>query len=102
MPSTNWSPGIPIRTKPMAPSCCFVSRFPTNEFTPLAQWWVADFYFNTGAYAAAETNYQAIAANWPKSEFTFRARLMAGRAAVGRLSWDNAARYYYWPLATNP
>jgi tetratricopeptide (TPR) repeat protein len=80
----------------------FMGRFPTNDLAPLAQWWIADFYFDRGAYAAAETNYQAIAANYPKSELAFQASLKAGRAAVGRTSWDNAAKYYFRPLATNP
>jgi|ERR1041385_8035615 TolA-binding protein len=79
----------------------FITRYPTNDLAPLAQWWVADFYFNSGAYAAAETNYQRIVTGWPKSDLAFQARLMAGRAAVGRTSYENAANYYFWPLCTN-
>jgi TolA-binding protein len=79
----------------------FVVQYPTNDLTPLAQWCVAGFYFNNGAYAAAETNYQRIVTGWPKSDLAFQARLMAGRAAMGRTSYETAANYYFLPLCTN-
>jgi TolA-binding protein len=79
----------------------FVAHYPTNELTPLAQWRIADYYYFTGAYADAETSYAGIAGNAPKTELAFQARLMAGRAAVGRTSYENASQFYFWPLSTN-
>ncbi len=38
----------------------FVARFPTNEFAPLAQMWVADHYFNAREFMEAERNYKLL------------------------------------------
>jgi TolA-binding protein len=76
----------------------FIARFPTNPLAPLAQWQMADAQFRNSAFARAENDFQVLAANWPGSELAFQAKMMAGRAAVGRLSWDNAAKYYFLPL----
>jgi len=80
----------------------FVAGFPTNELAPLAQWWVADYYFRatnfTGVenYFAAETNYENIFQNsaWKASPLVWPARLMAGRAAMGRQGFSDAGRYF--------
>ena len=80
----------------------FVAHFPTNDLAPMAYLWIADYYYNIGAYAASEEAYNFIANTWPKSELAFQARLMAGRAAVGRTSWENASQFYFTPLWTNP
>ena len=79
-----------------------VARFPTNDLAPMAQWWMADFFFDRGAFALAESTYQKIEDTWPRSELAFQARLKAGHAAVGRQGWANAREYYFQPLATNP
>jgi outer membrane protein assembly factor BamD (BamD/ComL family) len=76
----------------------FIARFPTNPLAPLAQWQVADSYFRGGAFARAENDFQVLEKSWPGSELAYQARMMAGRAAVGRLSWDNAIKYYFLPL----
>ncbi|HOX57935.1 MAG TPA: outer membrane protein assembly factor BamD [Candidatus Paceibacterota bacterium] len=84
---------------------CFtnlVAQFPTSEFAPLAQWWVADYYFRAGPPAEAEMNYKLLFqnTNWPPSELTYEAQLMAGRAAVARQGWGDA-RYYFTNLYNN-
>ncbi|HSU55979.1 MAG TPA: tetratricopeptide repeat protein, partial [Candidatus Dormibacteraeota bacterium] len=76
----------------------FVARFPTNELTPLAQWWVADFFFKNGAYTRAENDYQVLATTWPGTQLAYEARMMAGRSAVAHYGWGDAAKYYFVPL----
>jgi TolA-binding protein len=81
----------------------FVAEFPTNaELAPLAQWWVADHFFRATNFAgvenyfAAETNYENIFQNpaWRNStNLFFQAQLMAGRAAMARLGFSDAAGY---------
>ena len=73
----------------------FVAHFPTNEFAPRAQMWVADYQYRIGDPVAAERNYQVIVqnTNWPLSELTYEAQLMAGRAAVARQGWKDARAY---------
>jgi TolA-binding protein len=75
----------------------FVALFPTNEFAPRAQWWVADYYFQRGdslGLQNAEVNYQLLYKNWPGSEFTYQAQMMAGRVALARQGWDSARDYF--------
>ena len=74
----------------------FVARFPTSEFAPLAQMWVADYYYNLRDYVEAERNYKLLfqSTNWARSELTCEAQLMAGRAAVGRQRWTEAMPYF--------
>ncbi len=79
----------------------FLAHFPTNEFAPLAQWWVAGYYYRViGDLKAAEQNYQLIYqnTNWPVTELTYQARMMAGRAAFDRQGWNDAQQYYFKPL----
>jgi TolA-binding protein len=72
----------------------FVAQYPTNKLTPMAQWWIADFRYNSGAYVAAENDYQIIAANWPGTEMRYEALMMAGRAAFLRQGWNDAINYF--------
>jgi TolA-binding protein len=74
----------------------FVARFPQHEWTPLAQWWVADYLFRTGRNPEAEYNFQLLflSTNWPQSELSYQARMMAGRAAIARGSWKDAIDYF--------
>ncbi|MDQ6631002.1 MAG: tetratricopeptide repeat protein, partial [Verrucomicrobiota bacterium] len=69
----------------------FVGRFPSNSLTPLAQNWVADFYFNREQFAEAQKNYQRIYENFhPPSDLAGEARMMAGRAAYARQGFKEA------------
>jgi len=82
----------------------FVAQFPTNDLAPLAQWWVADHYFNAPEpdhFVNAERNYKFIFqnTNWQNSplvytNLAYQARMMAGRAAVGRLGYSDAIGYF--------
>lgn len=72
-----------------------VGQFATNALAPLAQKWVADYYFRKGDIEAAEKNYQGLYqnTNWPPSELTYRAQLDATRAAIARQGYSDAIRY---------
>jgi TolA-binding protein len=80
----------------------FVAQFPTNNLAPLAQWWVADSFYRAGDFVDAERNYKFIFqnTNWQGSPLENRtnlfypAQLMAGRAAVGRLGYQDAIGYF--------
>lgn len=84
-------------TNALARFAGFVAQFPTNELAPQAQWWVADYYFRLGgnSYSEAEKNYELIFQTpaWKNSPLYYQAKLMAGRAAVGRLGFQDAANY---------
>jgi TolA-binding protein len=84
------------KTNALAAMVKFVAQYPTNEFAPLAQWWVANYYYNAGEMTEAERNYKRIFqnTNWPPSELTYRAQLMAGRAAVARQGWKDVHDYF--------
>ena len=74
----------------------FVAQFPTNDLAPLAQWWVADSFYRAGNFIGAETNYELIFQTpaWKNAtNLYFSAQLMAARAAVGRLGFDDAKNY---------
>ena len=76
----------------------FVAQFPTNELAPLAQYWVADHYFRLGGtnYMEAERNYKMLYqnTNWQGSPLIYQARLMAGRAAMGLPSYNDAIDHF--------
>jgi outer membrane protein assembly factor BamD (BamD/ComL family) len=74
----------------------FVAQFATNDLAPLAQWWVADYYYRKGGefYRAAETGYRDLFQRWPASPLASEARMMAGRAALGRQDYPTAIGYF--------
>jgi TolA-binding protein len=76
----------------------FVAQFPTNALAPLAQYWVADHYFRLGGtnYMEAERNYKLLYQNinWQGSPLIYPARLMAGRAAMGLPSYNDAKDHF--------
>jgi len=73
----------------------FVGRFPTNALTPLAQMWVGNYYFQRGVFVEAEKSYRWLSqTNWPVSDLTYQAQMMAGRAAFARQDWDKARGYF--------
>jgi TolA-binding protein len=72
-----------------------IGRFPTSEYAPLAQWWVADYYYGQDKPQEAESNYRLVFQNWPSSSLAYPARMMAGRVAgTARQDWDQAAEYF--------
>ncbi len=77
----------------------FVAQYPTNQqLTPLAQWWLADYFFGLGGtnYVDAERNYKLLYqnTNWQGSPLIYPARMMAGRAAVARQGYSDAIGYF--------
>src|SRR5579883_200379 len=70
-----------------------VARFPTSDYAPVAQMWVADYYFGLNPQEA-EINYRLVFQNWPGSRLAYQARMMAGRSAVVRQAWEQAADYF--------
>ncbi|HEY0551694.1 MAG TPA: tetratricopeptide repeat protein [Verrucomicrobiae bacterium] len=72
----------------------FIKRFPTNDLAARAQDWVGDFYFRAGEFDDAQRNYQFVFENWPATPLRWQARLKAGRAALLRPSFENAALFF--------
>jgi tetratricopeptide (TPR) repeat protein len=74
----------------------FIARYPTNELSARAQFWVGDFYFRQAEYLPAERNYKEVFqnTNWPVSELTYEARMRAGQAAVNRYEFGPAIIYF--------
>ena len=74
----------------------FITRFPTNPLAARAQFWAGDYYFRQDSFLAAENSYQLVFlnTNWPVSELTFEARMMAGRAAMARPNYKDAIIYF--------
>ena len=73
----------------------FLAEFPSNAlWTPVAQWWLGDYYASQGEWADAERNYETIYDNWPSSSLAYSAVLMAGRAATGRQGYEQAKDYF--------
>jgi TolA-binding protein len=73
----------------------FLAEFPSNaDLTPVAQWWVADYYADQGDWTKAEKNYALVFQNWPDSTLAYPAMYMAGRAAMGWQGYDDAKSYF--------
>jgi len=73
----------------------FVAQFPTNALAPVVQWWIGGYFYNTGTnYVDAEKNYELLFQNWPDSSLADQAKLMAGRAAMGRFGYSDAIQYF--------
>ncbi len=72
----------------------FAAQFPSSALAARAQWWVADYHYQRESYAEAELNYKQVFQNWPASELAYEARMMAGRAAVGKYAYDAAVDHF--------
>lgn len=73
----------------------FVARFDGDERTPLALWWLGDYYFRNGNTFQAEFTYQLLfrGTNWRNSELSHQAQIMAARIAMARQGWTDATGY---------
>ncbi len=73
----------------------FVAAYPAHDLTPGALQWLGDQFYSAKDYPAAELYYQRLftGTNWPASRTTFQARVLAGRAALGRQAYSEAKRY---------
>ncbi|WCJ60585.1 tetratricopeptide repeat protein [Fontisphaera persica] len=74
----------------------FAQDFQEHPLAPRAVFWIANYYFRHNDLTNAETHYQRLfqTTNWPRSELTYQAQLMAGRAALARQSVRDATNYF--------
>jgi TolA-binding protein len=74
----------------------FVAQFPTHDLAPRAQYWVAEEFFRREDFPNALRNYQIILenTNWPRTNLTYEARMMAGRSAFAAELWKNAVEHF--------
>ena len=73
----------------------FLAEFPSNQdLTPVAQWWLGDYYYGRGDWVNAEENYELVFDNFTNSTLAYPALLMAGQSAMGRQGYDEALRYF--------
>ena len=73
----------------------FLAKYPSDpRLTPVALWWLGDYYSGQGDWANAEKNYKLVFQSWPSSELAYPATLMAGRAAMGRQDYEGAKNYF--------
>ncbi len=73
----------------------FLGKYPLHTLAPMAQNWVADYYYNREQWGSAEKNYQLLfqTPNPPAKELAFQARLMAARTAILRQGYNDARGY---------
>src|SRR5262249_49535126 len=56
----------------------FIASSPSNaDLTPVAQWWLGDYYYGQGEWANAEKYYEYVFNYWPSSKLAYPAMLMA-------------------------
>ncbi|MBL6764894.1 MAG: tetratricopeptide repeat protein [Verrucomicrobiae bacterium] len=62
----------------------FVHRFPKHANAPLAEKWVADYFFNQGLFVKAQETYQTLyeKPDWGNERLKYESRIAAGRAAL--------------------
>ena len=72
----------------------FLAEYPTNGMTPLADWWLGDYYFGQGDWENAERYFQYVFQSPVQTSLTDPAYFMAGRAAMGRQGYDDAIAYF--------
>ena len=74
----------------------FVAQFPTNELARDAQYWIADEFWRQGNYFDAQKSYQSIveSTNWVRTNVTYQAWMMAGRAAFAAQRWNDAEGHF--------
>jgi tetratricopeptide (TPR) repeat protein len=73
-----------------------LAEFPTHQLAASALRWVADFYYRQSDFENAEKHYQLLfqSTNWPVTNLTYDARMLAGRAAFARQGYKSAAQYF--------
>lgn len=82
----------------------FVSEFPTNALVPQAHYWMAEHFEREKDFKQAEQHYQLVYQNTnvPPNDLSYRARLMAGRAAFSRRQYADAQGYFNWLITNGP
>jgi len=76
----------------------FLSEYPSNSMTPVAEWWLGDYYCGQGEWTNAEENYEFIFP-FTNSFLVDPAIFMAGRAAMARQGYDDAKYYFNMLIA---
>jgi tetratricopeptide (TPR) repeat protein len=83
-----------------------VSRFPDHTNAVLARYLVGEYYFGQNDYGKAELHFLNMSLAPTKdpvlNELAFRARLMAGRAAVARQSYKSAREHFDAIITNGP
>jgi TolA-binding protein len=78
----------------------FLAEFPSNaDLTPVAEWWLGDYYSGQGQWVNAEENYELVFQYWPNSSLAWPAMLMAGRSAMGWQGYEDAKGYFLKVMA---
>jgi TolA-binding protein len=73
----------------------FLGEFPSNaDLTPVAEYWLGDYYSGQDQWVNAEENYELVFQYWPNSSLAWPATLMAGRSAMGRTGYEDAKDYF--------
>jgi len=74
----------------------FVARFPNDKLALVAQYWVAEEFHRQGNYVEALASFQRILenTNWPATNLTYQARMMAGRSAFAAQLWNRASEHF--------
>jgi len=84
----------------------FCAKFPDHPSVALAQYLIGEYYFSQGDYGKAELQFQHRAilqnTNPAMREIAYRARIMAGRAAVARQSYRSAREHFDWVITNGP
>lgn len=84
----------------------FIAHFPRSTNAPLAQYLVGEYLLGQGDYAKAELAFRDKlldpARSPPGDELPYRARLMAGKAAVFLQTWQNAREHFDWIITNGP
>ncbi|MBM3882322.1 MAG: tetratricopeptide repeat protein [Verrucomicrobia bacterium] len=84
----------------------YVLRFPAHSNAPLAQYLAGEYHWNQGDFAQAELSFLSPIlvqnTNPALAELGYRARLMAGRAAIARQSYRNARDHFDWLITNGP
>lgn len=82
-----------LTTNALSEFAALATRFPTNPLAATARLWLADNYFRTGDYTAAEQACLALVTNavWTGTEPWHRARFWAAEAARKRQSYLSAS-----------
>jgi tetratricopeptide (TPR) repeat protein len=74
----------------------FVALYTNNPLVLQAHWWLAGHSYQQGDFIKAESHYHLIFLNtdWPRSELSYQAEMMAGKAAVSRQKYSDATNYF--------
>lgn len=98
VPGTN---GVQLLTR-------FTTDFPGDANIPLAQYLLGEHYFRQGDYGKSELLFLELDRSLVQpdagrlGELPYRARLMAGKAALARQGYRNAREHFDWVITNGP